>query len=359
MKKKIKLQKIVILLFMTFAVFNYNNCEFKIKGNSDQAPGDKIDPNIDGTTEVRGEEEITISSGDNSNNSGSEIVDNLSGTETNGDNNSNIQLSYSEKYQLLTDAYNDSNLHSILITSCGGCHHSGAGASGTGPHGDSDVAISLNDLLTYNSLNFGVVGKIDLSKSDNSILYKYVANNHKGLSGTAPTLLTYIDEFISSYESLAEIKLAEKIAAASEGNTDINIDDGGGEIIPPVDPSSNVTLDDFQLISEPIVLSASTSVHLLTLPNVGSISIESEYLSEQGYYILKNPIINTNSGHSFVLTELRGIINETYKEKYGTWTSINDTFNSGEIVGHGTLFVQAINIGEDTLQFAIRKLVEN
>jgi len=317
MKNKVRIQKAFVLLFMVFAVFNYNNCELTStsSNNSKVVPvGEVEDPILND----KPNDKIDVAETD------------LTGV---------TELSSEIKYELLLESYTDSELHKELIT-CGSCHK---GSFSSGAHGDLDPENSLNDILTYYSSAFNQQGKVDFSDSENSVLYKKALEGHKGAN--ADSILSNINLWINDYNTLIAGRLKDSIKEIP------STDNGDGD-------TSSGTIDllgdgenDFSSLrsfSTEISLPVGTSTLSFHIDGIGQIDISIEYIATHGFYMLKNPTLRSQ-GDVF-LKEMRFFINGEVQKRYGTWSSTEGVFSDGEILGSGTLFIEEENPGNDLIK---------
>lgn len=352
MKNKVRIQKVFILLFMCFAVFNYNNCELSSeKGNREDPVDETLDNNQGdgdgdgGNSPIVGREPEkegdTTGPDDSVLDNGVDEVDEGSGTI------GSVELTSAEKYDLLLEAYTDSYLHSTLVSNCGSCHKPDGYAEGYGVHGASDIETSLQDLLYYNYNQ----GKVDLEERNKSLLYTKVLSGHQGGESTATDILENgINPWLDDYEVLAAAALEAKEQAVESGEVvseEENVETSTG---------AWRTIEELNIFSTVVSLPTSESNINLTIDSVGTIYMDIDFDSDSGYYLLKNPVIVTNSGGNVYVNEFRVLLNEEFNIKYGTWSSIDATFNSGEQIGHGVFFIEASNPGSDTLKLGFVEL---
>lgn len=309
MKTKIRIQKIFVLLFMVFAVFNYNNCE--LSNNK--------------TTKLIDEGENNPIENDDVNTTDSVSKPKLA------------SVTSIDRYNILLETYTGSNLHDELKT-CGNCHkgnHSG------GAHGENDAEKSLNDLLFYFSSSFNTTGKVNFDNPLESVIYKKALEEHNGAN--AENILIYIKEWINSIEQ----KMKE-----FDQSTDETIDTNilGADSSSENDFSSQ-KLSEIQISTEEITLPINNGLIDLNISDIGKLTIEFQYDSVQKLYILKNPTISLTSESKILINEPRAIINGEIQKRYGTWSSVNQIFNDGDIIGNGSFFIEAVNPGQDKLKF--------
>ncbi len=348
MKNKVRIQKVFILLFMCFAVFNYNNCELSSEKGGSNDPVDETLDNNQGGGDNGGNSPI-VGRDPGEEGDTKELDDSVfdAGDDEGSGSAGSVELTSAEKYDLLLEAYTDSYLHSTLVTNCGGCHKPDGYAEGYGVHGASDIETSLQDLLYYNYNQ----GKVDLEERDKSLLYTKVLSGHQGGESTATDILNNgINPWLDDYEVLAAAALEAKEQAVENGEVVSEEED--------VELSSEAwrTVEDLNIFSTVVSLPTSESSIGLTIESVGTISIDIDFDSDSGYYLLKNPVVVTDSGGGVYINELRILLNEEFNIKYGTWSSIAATFNSGEKIGNGVFFIEAKNPGSDTLQLGFVEL---
>ena len=320
MKNKVRIQKIFILFFMIFAVFNYNNCELSNTNNEEE-----VEEEVEsGLGEIRfpksgGTVKIPKSGG-----SDTETTPKSGGTTDDGSEGS------TSSYDLKLEAYTGSNLHAYLVNGCNSCHK---GDYYKGGHGDEDVVISMNDLLYYGYVNDSTpYGKVNFDSPEDSLLYEKALTGHQGAN--ASSVLEYINEWIDGYNQLVE----ESSAVLDEE-----------EVV-----ESDIawrTIEELVIISSEATLPTSNGVLSFEIDSNSSISVEVEYDSDQGFYLLKSPTITRSDNKEVYIKEVRSLINDQLLIKYGTWSSVDKIFSSGDIVGSGVLFIEDIDPGNDKLKF--------
>ena len=330
---------------MLFAVFNYNNCEVKVNNENNVGVVTTPEPDEAGNSPIlaEGEEEEGEGEGEGEDeglNNNIELDTDLNTGLPDGlndgieDDETGVVLSSGEKYQALLETYQGSGLHSELKLKCSSCH--------SGNHGSSDAQTSMDDLLTYKSN-----GKVNLNNPEESLLYTFVLSGHSGAD--ADDLLEYITVWKESYESLATERLEEKIAAIEEeggsgGGQETEDDDA------PLNPNNWRSIDDLKFFSNNLLLPMSAMPLSFNIDTVGSVSIDIEYDESQGYYVLKRPTLSLENESDIKLVEMRAIINNKLQMRYGTWSSMSGTFQDGDIIGSGTMFIEVENPGRDMIQ---------
>lgn len=326
MKNKVRLQKGFILFFMTFAVFSYNNCELSNTSNEEEIES--------GTEEIgvpkSGGSDTTPERGDIPKSGGSD-KDSETNSKSGGSTDDGSDGGTST-YDLKLEAYTGSNLHSYLVTGCNSCHK---GDYYKGGHGDEDVVISMNDLLYYGYVNDSTpYGKVNFDTPEESLLYVKALTGHQGAN--ASTILDYINEWIAGYNQLLE----ESTAVVEEEE----------EVVVESDIAWR-SIEDLTIISSEATLPTTSGLLNLEIDSNSSMSIEVVYDSEQGLYLLKSPTITRTDGKVVHIKEMRSLINDQLFIQYGTWSSIDKSFSSGDIVGSGVLFIDEIDPGNDKLKF--------
>ena len=349
MKRKIRIQKIFVILFLTFAVFNYNNCEVKVTKETAeevQNPDENMEVEVGSSPVIgEGESESTEESGETVDSNGSgEIV-----------------VTAEENYAILLETYEVSQLYPNLKSNCAGCHVQGG--SGPGPHASTDVEESLDNLLTHNT-----VGKVDLEETTNSAIYTKIKSNHYGIPvSKAGVILADIDLWVDAYNQ----KLGELIDQKQAENPE-------QEVIVETNVGDSDDTEESYLFQTDVqsLTKDSTGQVVFTIQNVGTLTVDTEYIlgledesgNTPGFYNFKNPvlILFNPSPTRLTIKGMRGVLNESFSLLHGTWSSTDRTWSGAEIdgvdgveIGYGTLFMPEGASGSDSIKFLFKEIIVN